>query len=148
MVCLLACLVSMQGLAAGVIAAVGPSHTHKPMATSLVLEDFRRAPVSVSTLPTHVATAFGHVHDADTPRRHHHSHGDASVVLADGAALQAAGDSEDAGISPSLYVFVALLPSAMTPLPAAPHAATAAHAPWTPQMHCPALPERPPRAFA
>ena len=148
MVCLLACLVSLQGLAAGVIATVGPAHTHKAMAISLVLEDFRRATVSVSALPTHVATAFGHFHDVDTPRRHHHAHGDASVVLADGAALQGAGDVEDASISPSLAVFVALLPSAMTPLPAVPDASAATHAPWAPQTHCPALPDRPPRAFA
>ena len=147
-VCLLACLMPLQGLAAGMIAAVGPAHTHKPMAATLVLEDFRRAPASVSTLPTHVATALGHFHDADTPRRHHHAHGDASIVFADGMALQAAGDNDDAGISPALAVFVALLPSAMTLLPAARDGAAAAHAPWAPQTHCPALPERPPRASA
>ena len=146
--CLLACLVPLQGLAAGMIAAVGPAHTHKPMATTLVLEDFRRAPASVSTLPTHVATIFGHFHAPATPLRHHHARGDASVILADGAALQSAGDSDDASIGPSLAVFVALLPSAITPLPAAPAAAMAAHAPWAPQTHCPALPERPPRASA
>jgi len=146
--CLLACLVPLQGLAAGMIAAVGPAHTHKSMGTTLVLEDFRRAPASVSTLPTHVATSFGHFHNADTPLRHHHARGDGSVVLADGAALQAAGDGDDAGISPSLAVFVALLPSAMASLTVAPDAAAAAHAPWTPQTHCPALPERPPRASA
>ena len=148
MACLLACLVPLQGLAAGMIAAAGPAHTHKQMATTLVLEDFRRAPASVSTPPTHVATAFGHFHGADTALRHHHPRGDASVVPADGATLQAAGDGEDASISPSLAVFVALLPSAMAPLPAAPDAAAAAHAPWAPQTHCPALPERPPRASA
>ncbi len=148
MACLLACLVPLQGLAAGVIAAVGPAHTHQPMVTSLVLEDFRRAPASVSTLPTHIATALGHFHGADAPLRHHHARGEGSVVLADSAALQGAGDGGDVSISPSLAVFVALLPSAMASLPAAPDAAAAAHAPWAAQTHCPALPERPPRALA
>ncbi len=146
--CVLACLVPLQGLAAAMVAAVGPAHTHKPIATKLVLEDFRRAPASVSTLPTHVATALGHFHGSDTPLRHHHARGDAGVVLADGAALQSAGDGDDVSISPSLAVFVALLPSAMAALPAAPDSAAAAHAPWAPQTHCPALPERPPRALA
>ena len=152
MACLLAALVPLQGLAAGMIAAMGPAHTHKAVtarqtivATALALEDFRRAPTSVAAKPTHVATAFGHFHATQAPLRHHHARGDDSVVLADGAALQSNGGGEELSISPTLALFVARLPSAMASLPAAPVAAAASHAPWAPQTHCPALPERPPR---
>ena len=152
MTCLLAALVPLQGLAAGMIAAVGPAHTLKsvataqtPLATALLLGDFRRAPVHIEAPSTHVATAFGHFHATQGPLRHHHACGDVSVVLADGNALQSNGDGEDLSISPTLALFVALIPSAMAPLPAAPDATTASHAPWAPQTHHPALPEHPPR---
>ena len=145
---LLACLIPLHGLTAGVIATVGPAHTHQSSGSTLVLQDFRRAPVPTSTLPTHIATAFGHFHGSDTPLHHHHAHGDASVVFADGAALQGAGDGEDGSVSPGLAFFFALLSSPMTSLPDAPDASAAAHAPWAPLTHCPALPERPPRALA
>lgn len=150
--CLLAGLVSLQGLAAGMIAAVGPAHTHKPVATAhstvataLVLEDFRRAPSQVWAPPVHVATAYGHFHATQAALRHHHARGDASVVLADGEAWQSNSDDEDLSISPTLALFVALLPSAMAPLLDAPAGTAASHAPWAPQTHHPALPERPPR---
>ncbi len=135
------------------IAAVGPAHTHKlvataqtPIASALVLEDFRRAPAQAAAPPEHVAAAFGHFHATRAPLRHHHARGDASVVLADGAALQTKGDGEELSTSPTLALFVALLPSAMVPLPAAPAEVAASHAPWSPQTHHPALPDRPPRA--
>ena len=103
-------------------------------------------PVHIVEAPsTHVATAFGNFHATQGPLRHHHVCGDVSVVLADGNALQSNGDGEDLSISPTLALFVALIPSAMAPLPAAPDATTASHAPWAPQTHHPALPEHPPR---
>ncbi|MEO8525652.1 MAG: hypothetical protein ABI460_13090 [Caldimonas sp.] len=147
MACLLACLVPLHGLAAGMIAAIGPAHSHKAMA-SIVLEDFRRAPAQITVLPTHVATAFGHFHAAGSSQRHHHARGDASVVLADGEALQSSGDGDDLGISPTLAMFVALLPSGIAWSPATLDAVAASHAPWVPETHHPALPERPPRAPA
>jgi hypothetical protein len=146
--CLLACLVPLQGLAAGMIAAIGPAHSHKIVATAIVLEDFRRAPSQLAAPPTHVATAFGHFHAGETSQRHHHARGDASVVLADGEALPSSGDGDDLSISPTLAMFVALLPSGLAWLPATLDAVAASRAPWVPETHHPALPERPPRALA
>jgi hypothetical protein len=146
--CLLVCLVPLHGLAASMIAAIGPAHSHKIMATAIVLEDFRRAPTQLAAPPTHVATAFGHLHVGAGPQRHHHARGDASVVLADGEALQSNGDGDELSSSPTLAMFVALIPSALAWLPATPDAVAASRAPWAPQTHHPALPERPPRALA
>jgi hypothetical protein len=146
--CLLACLVPLQGLAATMIAAIGPAHSHKVMATAIVLEDFRRAPSQLVAPPTHVAIAFGHFHAAGSSQRHHHARGDASIVLADGEALQSNGDGDDLSISPTLAMFVALLSSALPWQPTALDAVAASRAPWVPETHHPALPERPPRSLA
>lgn len=148
MACLLACLVPLQGLAASMFATIGPAHSHKVMAATIVLEDFRRAPAQLTAPPTHVATAFGHFHSGGSPLRHHHARGDGSVVLADSEALQSNGDGDDLSISPTLAMFVALLPSALVWLPTTADAVAASRTSWAPQTHHPALPERPPRALA
>ncbi|MCE9660881.1 MAG: hypothetical protein K8R60_20325 [Burkholderiales bacterium] len=145
LVWLLACLVPLQALAAGVLAATGPAHTHLPAASArLVLDDLRRAPVRRLAVETHVASAFGHLHGGDAAR-HHHAASDASVVI-DAAGLVQAGDGDDMSTSPSLGVFVGLISAPPGWLAQATTEPPAAHARWTPQTHHPALPERPPRA--
>jgi len=136
----------MQAMAAGVIAAAGPSHHHVPAtAARLVLDDFRRAPVRLVAVETHLATAFGHFHGGASPERHHHAAGDASVVVDDGDLAQA-GEGDDISVSPSLGVFLGLISAPpgwhATALPARP----ASRPRWTPQTHHPDFPERPPRA--
>jgi hypothetical protein len=145
LVWLLACLVPLQALAAGVIGATGPAHTHLPAAgTRLVLDDLRRAPLRRVVTETHVAGAFGHFHSGGAAERHHHAPGDLTVVI-DGADLLHAGDADDIGASPSLGVFVGLISLPPGWLVASTPEPPAAHARWTPQTHHPALPERPPR---
>ncbi len=146
LVWLLACLVPLQALAAGFLAANGPAHTHLPAASARhVLDDLRRAPVRRLTVETHAASAFGHFHGGGDAERHHHAAGDPSVVL-DGADLLQAGDTDDMSASPSLGVFAGLIPASPGRLDPTTPEPPAAHARWTPQTHDPALPERPPRA--
>ena len=144
----LACLLPLQGTAAGVITVIGPAHTHKTVpAAHLVLTDFRRLPLRAIAPPTHVATAFGHFHGADTPLRHHHPRSDASVVRIGDAGLQPGADADELSISPTLAAFVALLPSpARWPAAALPHAFTVPVA-WPSLTDDPEPLERPPRAL-
>jgi hypothetical protein len=143
---LLACLVPLQAMVVGVIAAAGPAHTHVPAAAArLVLDDFRRAPVRHVATEAHVATAFGHFHSAASAERHHHSPDDGTVVV-DNADLLQAADADDMSASPSLGLFVGLISAPPGWLGAETSAVPAAHARWTPQTHHPAFPERPPRA--
>jgi len=146
LVWLLACLVPLQAMAAGVIAAAGPSHHHVPVtAARLVLDDFRRAPIRLMAVEAHVATAFGHFHGGASPERHHHAAGDATVML-DGGDLPQAGDGDGISVSPSLGVFVGLISAPPGWQATALRARPASYPGWTPQTHHPDLLERPPRA--
>lgn len=149
LVWLLAGLLPLQGMAAGVITVIGPAHIHKSMIdASLVLSDFRRAGTPpIAPHATHVTTAFGHFHGADTPLRHHHPRSDASVVHIGDAGLQQGAEADESSISPTLAAFVALLPSAARWLaPVLPHA-LASPAAWPSLTHDPEPLERPPRAL-
>ena len=147
---LLACLVPLQALAAGAIAVAGPAHTHRPAAAStrLVLDDFRRSQPRLLA-DAHVARALRHLHAhaQGAAERHRHAAGDASVVVDAGDRLLAA-DGDDLAFSPSLSVFVGLIPA--PPVWRGDPGAMRAAAPprWHLQAHDPALPERPPRALA
>jgi len=143
---LLACLVPLQALAAGVIAVAGPAHSHRPAASvGLVLDDFRRAPAGLTRGETHAAGPLGHFHGVDSAERHHHAAGDPTVVI-DPADQLRHGDSDDPGFSPSLALFVGLVSAPPSWPAAAAPARPIAPARWSPRTHHPALPERPPRA--
>ncbi|MEO5883221.1 MAG: hypothetical protein ABIQ06_12460 [Caldimonas sp.] len=145
LVWLLACLLPLQGLAAGAIAVAGPTHTHLPaLSTRIVLDDFRRAPVRHFGGERHVASTLGHFHDSDPAERHHHAADDPTVVI-DATDLLQTGDADDSGFSPSLAVFVGLVSELPTWSSAAAPAPPNAHPRWSPQTHHPAFPERPPR---
>ena len=76
---LLALLLPMQAMAAGVFTVMGPAHFHKPSQAPLLLNDFRRW--HPSPIPQPQAIAFSaHSHGAAAQQRHHHASGDASVV--------------------------------------------------------------------
>ena len=148
LVWLLAGLLPLQALAAGVIAASGMAHTHLPAAsTRLVLDDFRRAPVRRVAVEAHPTARLGHVHDSGAPERHHHAPGDPTLV-ADSAERMQADEADDMSLSPSLGVFVGLVSVPLRWLDAAAAIQAAALPRWRPQTHHPALPERPPRAIA
>lgn len=76
---LLALLLPMQAMAAGVFTVMGPAHFHKPSDAPLVLTDFRRWHVTPLRQPP-VFTFSGHSHGAAAQQRHHHASRDASVV--------------------------------------------------------------------
>jgi hypothetical protein len=71
---LLVGLIAMQVIGLGILAVIGPAHTHRAGAepSRLVLEDFRRGPIQTIRSTSHVASAFGHVHRFDGVLRHHH----------------------------------------------------------------------------
>ena len=138
----LAAFVPLQGMAATALTTLGPAHVHAAVTGApLELGDFRRAAARPAARPTHLDTVFGHFHGVGTPLRHPHARGDASVVL----VPQQAGDADEPSISPTLAVFVALLPSAA--LWSAPRSrGEAASRPlWAPRTHDPEPFERPPR---
>jgi len=138
-------LIAMQVIGLGILALIGPSHTHRAGAepSRLVLEDFRRGPIRTVRSPTHVARAFGHVHRFEGALRHHHARSDTTVVLDDREPLLQAAE---AGSSPTLTAVVGLPPEATRSLP---HAATHAlphRAAWSWRTHAPKAEERPPRS--
>lgn len=137
-------LVPMQAVAAGMLTALGPAHTHRAMRAIVVLDDVRRVSVHPVALPEHVATAFGHFH-AGTPQRHQHAVGDPSVVVLDDAS-QAAVNAADMSAGAALAAGVGLLPAGLAWLGPASGAVHAACAAWSPQTHDPQPLERPPRA--
>ena len=143
---LLACLVAMQGTVAGAITVLGPAHFHRAASNaSLLLNDFRRVPLQIAPRATHSATAFGHFHGADTPLRHFHPRTDVSVVPIGDGGVQEPSDADEMSISPTLSVFVALLPTALAWLAPAARNALASRDPWPSLTHDPEPLERPPR---
>lgn len=147
LVWLLAGLVPLQGMAAGVISVIGPMHIHKStIDASPVLSDFRRTGTPpLAPHATHVATAFGHFHGAATPLRHHHPGGDASVVRLGDDGLQQVAEGDGLSISPTLAAFFALLPCALACFDPAPRSAPESPAAWPSLTHDPEPLERPPR---
>ena len=138
-------LIALQVVGLGALAVIAPSHTHRTDSAPslLVLEDFRRGPIKAFGTARHVASALGHVHRFDAPLRHHHAHGDRTVVLDDRDVLQQAAEP---GTSPTLMALVGL-PAAerrsVVPPSAQARPAEAAHA-W--RSHDPESAERPPRS--
>ncbi len=139
----LVALLPLQAIAASMLAALGPLHTHRAKTTIIVLEDVRRASTHTAALPMHVATAFGHFHSG-APQRHHHASGDASVQVVDDGS-QSAIDGEEMSAA-NLAATVALLPDLAVWLGRASGEVHAARAAWAPQTHEPEPLERPPRA--
>ena len=78
--CLLALVLPLQGMAAAAFAMLGPAHVHEPAPAPLRLVDFRRV-IPGSAPATHAATPLGHFHVSAVPQRHPHALGDPSVVL-------------------------------------------------------------------
>ncbi len=140
----LALLVALHGLGAVVLATLGPLHTHAAAATVVVLDDFRRVSMRVSTSEQAVAR-HGHPHRAGTALRHHHAADDASVSLAGGDAGRSL-DADDAVFGTVLAGFVALLPSACAWQAQAPCDVRAVGLAWVPQTHHSEPFERPPRS--
>ena len=135
----------MQVIGLGILAVIGPAHTHRTGTepSRLVLEDFRRGPIQTFRSTSHVASAFGHVHRFDGALRHHHARSDTTVVLDDRDAwLQAA----EAGTSPTLMAVVGLPQEATRSLPDATADALPRWAAWSWQTHDPEAEERPPRS--
>ena len=135
----------MQVIGLGILAVIGPAHTHRAGAepSRLVLEDFRRGPIQTFRATAHVASAFGHVHRFDGALRHHHARSDTTVVLDERDAwLQAA----EQGISPTLMAVVGLPPDATPSIPPAAAHALPHRAAWSWRTHDPEAEERPPRS--
>lgn len=111
LMCLVAVVVCLQGIAIGVFTTLGPAHFHRALNnqasdTVQVLEDVRRwRPVveQPSTLST-LSTLFGHshhdAHGSGGLQRHYHAVGDASVVkVGNDLGLNAAEVDEGLGAS-------------------------------------------------
>jgi hypothetical protein len=140
----LGCLMPLQGMATALVLSLGSAHTHKLLpGARLVLDDMRRAPSIRPQRLSHAVLAVGHVHKDGGTARHFHAADDPSVVLV-GDVLQSLSDA-DAGVSPSLAAFVAVLGEAPAWLfePAA--TPPPSHLPWAMRTHVPEPPERPPR---
>ncbi len=142
----LACLIPLQGMAASVLATLGPAHVHR--AANLAppeLEDFRRAPLHPALRLTHVDSMFGHFHSDAAPLRHHHAGRDATVVLVgDDAAQQVAG-ADESNLSPALGALVTMIPSVVAWLAPAPTSVRACGDAWASLTNDPEPFERPPR---
>jgi hypothetical protein len=140
---LMAMLVPMHAVAASVLAALGPLHTHAPARAVAILEDFRRLSSPATLAPRHVATALGHFHVASA-ERHRHATSDASVQLVgDGASTALDADTSSSGIALAAFV-------AMPEANAEWHCeirrdVRPSHAAWVPQVHVSEPFERPPR---
>lgn len=122
------------------LATWGPLHTHRAPAVIVVLDDLRRGPAPTSSAAARAAERHGHEHG--TALRHHHGAGDASVDLAEGAALQ--GDGDD-GAAP-LLALVAIVPGATGVAAPVVGDVAATRLAWVPRTHAPAPFERPPRS--
>ena len=149
---ILIALTPLQAMAASVLATRGPAHVHRASAgasaavsNALVLIDFRREAGPSMARERHVATAFGHFHGAAVVQRHHHARGDPGVLRIGDDAAPAGGEGDEFTPSPSLAAFVALIGSALDPMPPAMAAVAASHATAAFRSHLPRLPERPPR---
>ena len=143
---LVACLLPVQGMTSGLLAVLGPQHLHRAGHEARVLDDFRRMPVDALARRTQAAGGMTRMHSHDGWQRHHHRHDDASVVKAGGMADTVAGDADDAGFSPALGAFVALLGAAHAWLPPASAEAFVSGPGWPLLTHLPSPLERPPRS--
>lgn len=105
---LLALVVTVQGIAAGIAAIMGPKHVHRPLDRPLVLEDVRRHTGGDHVQRGGLSSWLGHLHAHASKQRHHHSPLDASVLSsAEDAIADAANVDSGAG---SVAAFVALMP--------------------------------------
>lgn len=137
---LLVLVLPTQGTAAVVFAAMGPAHGHRLAVASVpVLEDFRRWEPAVQR-EQHVFTALGHFHTIDTPLRHHHTRGDASVV----SVAMDVGDADDA-TGASAAAVVAPLPGPAMWLPASLSPVEVSRPLWPALTGFVPPPDRPPR---
>ena len=129
------------------ITAVGPAHSHTAShAAALVLDDFRRVETPPAARNHHVDTLIGHFHGAEAPERHYHPRTDSGVVYLDAEGhRQAAADTDDLSLSPTLAAFVALLPTAMVGITTSPSDVFRAGDPWPVVTHATEPLERPPR---
>jgi hypothetical protein len=140
---LMVALVPMHAIAAGVLAALGPLHTHTAPRAVVVLEDFRRVSSAATLVPRHIATALWHVH-AGGAERHRHASGDTSMhVVGDDAA--AGLDADAAGSGAALAAIVAVPAGGIEWRCDTPDDVRPANAGWVPQTHVCEPVERPPR---
>lgn len=135
----LVALLLLQGTAALVFGALGPSHLHQRAAETPVLEDVRRwkpAPVR----EVHAPTWYGHVDSGAAMQRHHHAADDGSVV-------RSAGDSADADEAAGAVAVpvLALIPAGPAWLHRHDPVAAEACASWHPRTGFTRPPERPPK---
>lgn len=144
---LLALVVSMQGVAAGMAAVEGPMHAHRWADRSSLLEDFRRHLPEDGAQRGGLRSWLGHLHEHASPQRHHHSPGDASVLrTGDDALPDSINVDGGTGGSGTLASFLALIPT--------PHAwhdqrvaqSVAAGSLWAATIGFRGRLERPPRA--
>ncbi len=140
---LLAGLISLQGLTAGIVTTLGPAHLHAAAPGTIILVDVRRSRLAFIESQAH-APAISHSHGADGIERHHHRHDDVSVVAIDGSGAERAGDGEELAVSPTLAAFVALLAGAVAVTAAAENDVPAAPG-WPSLTHEPYPLEHPPR---
>lgn len=121
LMCLVATMVCLQGMAIGVFTALGPAHVHRATDSVQVLEDVRRWRPGTEHRATG-STLFGQLHGhshhdahgAAGMLRHYHATGDATVVkVANDPGLDAAGI--DDGIGASMLLAACWAPSTATP---------------------------------
>ena len=137
------CWWALHGIGAGVLATLGPLHTHAPDRVAAVLDDGRRGPSHVPSTIERAALIYGHSHGDGSAARHHHPAGDPSVALA-GDSLQ--GDSDDGGVGASLGAVLALVPAGIDWLPQAARDVQASRLAWVPRTRPPEPIEKPPRS--
>ncbi|MCI4431703.1 MAG: hypothetical protein JHC40_21345 [Burkholderiales bacterium] len=143
--CLLACVMPLQGMTAAAFAMLGPAHVHEPAQLTIRLVDFRR--VVAGTAPaTHAATPFGHVHRSAAPQRHPHAVGDSSVVPSDDDnAMHALDADAGRGLSAASATLLAWVPASVTWCETQASLQRAWHPLWSPSSGLPERLERPPR---
>ena len=144
--CLLACVLPLQGMTAAAFAMLGPAHVHQPAQVTIGLVDFRR--IVAGTAPaTHAATPLGHVHRSAAPQRHPHALGDTSVVLSDDDnALPELDADAGRGLSAALATVLAWVAAGVTWGASQASLQRAWHPLWSPSSGLPERLERPPRS--
>ncbi len=151
----LALAVSLQGMAAGMLAAKGPAHMHRQAEALLwaqgftLLSDFRRDDGEGKRPKQSTAIAESAYRDdaiSVAPQRHHHPRNDASVLRSEPQRLiDAAGGDEGASPAASGAFFLAVLPTALTWPPSAAAQSLPSRPTWPSSTRYPGRLERPPR---